>query len=133
MLTLVIWERPSAAAAGTAAAASSAAGPRLGSAGPAAHGDRGQQLHGVIVPLGARTWRRRLAHRAAAFERGSAGAAAVFIARHGRSLRHMPLAQRAGEYSTAGGEQRTSDEGRRRSEGGMGRWERLLLSCLAGF
>src|SRR5216683_2460720 len=94
MLTLVIWERPSAAAAGTAAAASSAAGPRLGSAGPAAHGDRGQQLHGVIVPLGARTWRRRLAHRAAAFERGSAGAAAGFTARRANTARRAGSRER---------------------------------------
>src|ERR1035441_7977537 len=73
----------SAAAAGATAAAAAAA--RLGAcrrgARPAADGDRGQQLHRVIVALRAAARRGRLAHRAGLLEGSPAGPAPVFIDR----------------------------------------------------
>ncbi|CAO0834641.1 tRNA 5-hydroxyuridine methyltransferase [Streptomyces microflavus] len=54
--------------------------------GGAAHGHRGEQLHGVVVARGAGGRVRGLGHGTAEFERVAAGAAAEFIARHGLRL-----------------------------------------------
>src|ERR1022692_2547681 len=83
----------SAAAAATAAAASATAATagRAGT-GPAADGDRGQQLHGVIVAVRAGTRLGRLAHRPGSLEGRPAGAASVLISWHRPSLRQIPAA-----------------------------------------
>ncbi len=76
----------SAAAAGTAAAATAALRRRRRGASPAADRDRGQQLHRVVVALGARARRGRLAHRAGPLEGVAAGAASVLVSRHEPSV-----------------------------------------------
>src|SRR5450755_3318359 len=81
-----------AAAAATAAAASAAATAGRAGTGPAADGDRGQQLHGVIVAVRAGRWLGRLAHRPCSLEGRPAGAASVLISWHGPSLRQIPAA-----------------------------------------
>src|ERR1700687_532436 len=85
------WEDPngeSAAAAGSAAAAPGASTGRAVTARrEAAHGDRGQELHRVVVALRAGARSRGLGHRAVQLERVAAGAAAVLITGHACSLR----------------------------------------------
>src|SRR5260221_7329300 len=76
----------SAAAAGTAAAAAAGLRRRRRGACPAADRDRGQQLHGVVVALGAGAGCGRLAHRARPLESVAAGAAAVFVSWHEPSV-----------------------------------------------
>jgi hypothetical protein len=74
-----------AAAAGSAAAAATAtAGPRSGCRpGPAADGDRRQQLDGVVVALRAGRGVGRLAHRTGLLEGVSASPASVLVSWHG--------------------------------------------------
>ena len=91
----VVTGRRSAAAAGTAAAAT-ATGPGLGCAGPCRPRRPWTAASRCRRALRARARRRRLAHRAAAFKCGSAGAAAVLIARHGEDYVTRPGAARAG-------------------------------------
>jgi hypothetical protein len=67
----------------TAAPATAAAAARPRRGGGAGHGDRGEQLHRVLMALGAG---RRIVggrHRAGQLERGTAGAAAEVVSRHG--------------------------------------------------
>src|SRR5260221_14759251 len=72
----------SAAAAGTAAAAAAGLRRRRPGACPAADRDRGQQLHGVVVALGAGAGCGRLPHRGRPLESAAAGAGAVFVSLH---------------------------------------------------
>src|SRR5580704_12899978 len=67
----------SAAAAGPAAAAAATLGPGGLGTGPAAHGDRRQQLDRVVVTLRARARGRGLAHRAGPLKGVAAGAATI--------------------------------------------------------
>src|SRR5450432_3641482 len=76
---------------GTGSAAAAATAGRAGT-GPAADGDRGQQLHGVIVAVRAGRWLGRLAHRPCSLEGRPAGAASVLISWHGPSLCQIPAA-----------------------------------------
>src|SRR5262245_5588103 len=74
-----------------AARAAAAAATRRGG-GPAANGDRGEKLYGVVMPLGAGAGVGRLRHRAADLERGAARPAAVLITWHACSLCHRAAA-----------------------------------------
>jgi hypothetical protein len=75
---------PALAAAAGSAAAAATAGPRSGCRpGPAADGDRRQQLDGVVVALRAGRGVGRLAHRTGLLEGVSASPASVLVSWHG--------------------------------------------------
>ena len=82
------------AAAAAPAAASAALG--RGGRGPAGDGDTGQELHGVAVPGRAGGRVGRLCHGAGEFERVAAGAAGVFVTRHGPRIGSPPRRRRPG-------------------------------------
>jgi hypothetical protein len=116
-----------AACSAAAAAATARGGGRSRRASPAADGDGGQQLYGVVVPLRTGGRSRRLAHRPGLLEGVTAGTTAVLISGHEQILPGAPdavdrLISRADWRRLAG--PAVGDRGRR------GGWHQILVVVL---